>query len=206
MEIQNNILRHYLKNCYFINGTAYAGKSTMCRMLAERYGMVHCEENYNMDTILSVATGEEQPNINYFHTMKSWQEYVSRTPEEYERWYEGNQWEVAGFEVAELIRLSADQKVIVDTNIPCPLLKEISDYRRVAILLSPQSLSVERFFDREDPEKTMRNFRACIAEINSPESYRAFAESGFFTLVREEAAGDTREETLAKLAAHFGLS
>ena len=35
MEIQNNVLKHYLRNCYFINGTAYAGKSTMCKMLAE---------------------------------------------------------------------------------------------------------------------------------------------------------------------------
>ncbi|MGI5893089.1 MAG: hypothetical protein ACOX6P_00690 [Candidatus Merdivicinus sp.] len=220
MEIQNNILRHYLKNCYFINGTAYAGKSTMCRMLAERYGMIHCEENYNMDTILSVVTGEQQPNLNYFHTMKSWQEYVSRTPEEFERWFEGNQWEIAGFEVAELIRISDRQKVIVDTNIPCKLLKEISDYHRVAILLSPQSLSVENFFRRDDPEKqfllgeiekcpdpeeSLRNFKEGIARVNSPEHYREFAESGFFTLVRENPETDTREEMLEALARHFGL-
>lgn len=32
----------------FINGTAYAGKSTMCKMLAGEYGMVHCEERYNL--------------------------------------------------------------------------------------------------------------------------------------------------------------
>ena len=30
MKIQDNILKFYLKNCYFITGTAYAGKSTMC--------------------------------------------------------------------------------------------------------------------------------------------------------------------------------
>ena len=28
MKIENNILKHYLKNVYFITGTAYAGKST----------------------------------------------------------------------------------------------------------------------------------------------------------------------------------
>ena len=27
MKIQDNILKFYLKNCYFITGTAYAGKS-----------------------------------------------------------------------------------------------------------------------------------------------------------------------------------
>ena len=74
MNIQNNILKHYLKNCYFINGTAYAGKSTMCKMLAEKYGMIHCEENYNIDEILSVVTQEKQPNLNYFNRKVNWQE------------------------------------------------------------------------------------------------------------------------------------
>ena len=111
------------------------------------------------------------------------------------------------------------KKIFVDTNIPLDLLREISDYRHVAIMLSSPSLSVERFFDRDDPEKqflleqigqsenptaTMANFKACIAEINSPERYREFAESGFFTTVRQETA--TVEETLAVLEKHFGLT
>ena len=48
MHIENNILKHYLRNCYFILGTAYAGKSTMCAMLAEKYDMVHYSENYGI--------------------------------------------------------------------------------------------------------------------------------------------------------------
>ena len=213
-------MRHYLRNCYFINGTAYAGKSTMCRLLAERYGMVHCEENYNMDTILSVVTQEEQPNLNYFNTKKSWQEYVSRSPEEFENWINGNSREVAGFEIAELIRLSGEKRVIVDTNIPCDILKRITDYKHVALLLSPQSMSVERFFDRPDPEKqfllgeiqkcpdpekTLENFLGGIARVNSRKYYDQFMESGFFTIVREDEEKDTREEILEVLARHFGL-
>ena len=220
MQIADNILRHYLRNCYFINGTAYAGKSTMCRLLAERYGMVHCEENYNMDTILSVVTQEEQPNLNYFNTKKSWQEYVSRSPEEFENWINGNSREVAGFEIAELIRLSGEKRVIVDTNISCDVLKRITDYKHVALLLSPQSMSVERFFDRPDPEKqfllgeiqkcpdpekTLENFLGGIARENSRKYYDQFMESGFFTIVREDEEKDTREEILEVLARHFGL-
>lgn len=220
MEISNNILRHYLRNCYFINGTAYAGKSTMCRMLAERYGMIHCGENYNLDTIHQIATPQLQPNVSYMKTMPSWEHFVMRTPDEYEAWVDGNASELPQFEVAELIRLSADRKVIVDTNIPCRLLWEISDYDHVAIMLSPQAMSVERFFDRSAPEKqfllsvidrcpdleaALRNFRNCIARINSPQRYEAFLNSGFFTLVREDNERDTREEMLAALAAHFGL-
>ena len=51
----------------------------------------------------------------------------------------------------------------------------------------------------------MANFRACIARINSPEHYAEYANSGFFTIVREDTQTDTREETLAALMRHFGL-
>lgn len=44
MFIENNILKHYLQNVYFITGTAYAGKSTMVKMLAEKYCLVCCGE------------------------------------------------------------------------------------------------------------------------------------------------------------------
>lgn len=220
MNISNNILKYYLRNCYFINGTAYAGKSTMCKMLAEKYGMIHCEENYNMDTILSVVSEAKQPNLNYFNTKINWQEYVSRTPDEYESWYNGVAEEVTEFEIAELIKLSGNNRVIVDTNIPCEILKEISDYHHVAIMLSPQSMSVESFFNRDDeekqfllseiqkcpdPEKTLKNFKDCIARINSQKYYDRFLNSGFFTVIREDTETDTKTETLTILAKHFGL-
>lgn len=54
MKIENNILKHYLKNVYFITGTACAGKSTTVKMLAERYEMVFCGENYH-NTISDIA-------------------------------------------------------------------------------------------------------------------------------------------------------
>ena len=220
MNIDNSILKHYLRNCYFINGTAYAGKSTMCAMMAERFDMVLCEENYNLDTILSIANPDRHPNICYMNTKPSWEHFVSRSPEEYAAWIDGNNWELAEFEIAELIRLSADRKVIVDTNIPTEILWQISDYNHVAIMLSPQAMSAERFFDRKDPEKqfllsviencpnpkaTLENFKNCISTVNSPECYCAFLNSGFFTLIRPDDGRDSREEMLTALAAHFGL-
>ena len=220
MQIENNILKYYLRNCYFLNGTAYAGKSTMCKMLAKRHNMIHCEENYNLETILSIATPEVQPNICYMNTKPSWQHFVNRTPDEYEAWMDGNARELAGFEIAELIRLSSDKKVIVDTNIPYEMLWQITDYDHVAILLSPQSMSADRFFERDDPEKqfllsviescpdpeaTLMNFKKCIARVNSVERYEAFKNSGFFTLLREDTGRDTREEMLSALETHFKL-
>ena len=152
MNIANNILKHYLKNVYFITGTAYAGKSTTVKMLADKFDMIFCGENYHSAVSDIVATPDLQPDICYLNHLTDWKDFVTRSPEEYERWVFGVGREAAEFEVAELISISRDQKVIVDTNIPVDILKEISDYNHVAVMLCPQAMSVDRFFDRNDPE------------------------------------------------------
>lgn len=220
MKIENNILKHYLKNVYFITGTAYAGKSTTVKMLAERYDMVFCGENYHSKVSDAVATPDAQPDICFLKTLTDWKEFVTRTPEEYERWIYSTSKEAAEFEVAELISISHDRKVIVDTNIPVGILKEISNYNHVAVMLSPLSMSVDRFFDRSDPEKqfllnviescedsktVMENYRQGLELINGQKHYDEYANSGFFTVVRQDTQKDTREEICEIIARHFGL-
>ena len=220
MKIENNILKHYLKNVYFITGTAYAGKSTTVKILAERYDMICCGENYHMAVSEIVATPETHPDLCYNRSLTDWKDFVTRTPEEYERWLYAVGREAAEFEVAELIAISQDQKAIVDTCIPIDILKEITDYDHVAVMLSPQSMSVERFFDRSDPEKqfllnvidscddpaaVMENYRQGLARINSKEHYDEYANSGFFTVMREDNGLDTREQVCDMIAKHFGL-
>ena len=207
------------QNVYFINGTAYAGKSTMVKLLAEKYDGICCGENYHME-LLQFADPVHQPNLCYFDTMSGWQEFISRTPEEYDAWITGTSREVAQLEIIKLLRLcESGRKIFVDTNIPLDILHEISDFHHVAIMLSPQTMSVDRFFDREDAEKqflyqklletpdpdaAMRNYRKCLEKINSREHYEEFANSGFFTHVRTK--NSTIEETLKKLEEHFLLS
>ncbi len=220
MKIENNILKYYLSNVYFITGTAYAGKSTMVKMLAERYDMVCCGENYHTPVSNIVAVPEAQPGLCYTKNLTDWKEFVTRSPEEYERWIFSTAREAAEFEVAELLSLPKDRRVIVDTNIPIEILKEISDYHRVAVMLSPQAMSVERFFEREDPEKqfllrviescdnpqaVMENYKRGLALINSQKNYDEYAAGGFFTLVREDDGTDTREQVCGILAEHFRL-
>ena len=220
MKIENNILKHYLKNVYFITGTAYAGKSTTVKMLAERYDMIFCGENYHSEVSDIVAVPEKQPDSCYIKNLTDWKDFVTRSPEEYERWIYNTAKEAAEFEVAQLISISGDKKVIVDTNIPIDVLKEISDYNHVAVMLSSQSMSVERFFDRNDPEKlfllnviescddaeaVMENYKRGLALINSQKHYDEYAESGFFKVIREDNGKDTREEVCDTIAKHFGL-
>ncbi len=110
--------------------------------------------------------------------------------------------------------------MIVDTNIPVEILREISDYSRVAVMLSPQSMSVDRFFDRSDPDKqfllkviescedseaVLENYRRGLARINSKAHYDEYANSGFFTVVRQNDDKDTKEEVCNTIAKHFGF-
>lgn len=211
-------IKNKLSNVYYINGTAYAGKSTIVKMIADRLGLYFCGENYNLDEVLTKVTPKECPNLCYFKTMKSWEEFVSRTPDEYDEWITGGQVEITPFEIEDLIELSRNQKVIVDTNIPVDILHKISDYSHVAILLSPQSISVNDFFNRKDPEKlfildqikktknpelTLENYKKCIEKVNSLEHYNEFLNSGFKCFIRKE--NSSLEDRYNQIIEHFKL-
>ncbi len=149
----------------------------MVRLLAMRHDGICCGENYHME-LMSLADPAHQPNLCYFDTMRDWQEFIDRTPKEYDDWITNTAREASQLELIRLIQLSTQRKkIFVDTNIPLDMLFKISDYHHVAILLSPQCMSVEQFFNREDPEKkflyekiqeapdpaaAMENFKMCV--------------------------------------------
>ena len=220
IQISDNIIRHYLRNVYFINGHSYAGKSTMVRMLAERYDMVHCGENYNDVFQREKLSRWKQPGLCYFDTMSGWEEWLNMTPEEHWNWTQQVSRECVEIEIMELAaRAAGGRKVIVDTNMPVEVLREISDYDHVAIMLcDPPDICHTRFFDRDDPDKkfmmeqikrcpdpeaTLRNFNSWA--LYHPPEETDWAHTGFFTYTRSDFDRDTREEVLAALARHFKL-
>ncbi|MCI8624382.1 MAG: hypothetical protein HFG26_12090 [Provencibacterium sp.] len=216
--IESNLLRSLFRNVYFINGTAYAGKSTMVKLLSEKYDGICCGENYH-EPLMDAVDEIRQPNLSYIRQLKDWQAFVSRTPQEYAAWIEGCSEEAADLELLMLIRHTASgRRVFVDTNLSPGLLREISDYRHVLFMLAPQEISVNRFFEREDREKqfiyqvllqsadrekAFENYRECLRAVNSEAQIRAFAESGFYCIYREEARSVS--DTLALVEKHFGL-
>ena len=218
--ISDNIIRHYLRDVYFITGHSYAGKSTMVKMLAERYGMVFCGENYNDAFPREKLSRWKQPGLCYFDTMSGWEEWLSMTPEEHWNWTHHVAQECVEIEILELVhRAASGKKVIVDTNMPIDVLREISDYDHVAILLcDPPDICEKRFFDRDDPEKKfmMEQIKRCpdpeatLKNFNSWALYHPPGEidwqhTGFWTYTRSDFESDTREEMLSALAEHFKL-
>ena len=220
IQLSGNLIRHYLQNVYFINGHSCAGKSTMVKLLAQRYGMICCGENYHDAFPREKLSRWAQPGLYYFDTMSGWEEWLNMTPEEHWNWTEQVSRECVEIEILELVKLSAEgKKIIVDTNIPADILREISDYRHVAVMLcDPPDACATRFFDREDPEKqfmleqikrcrdpeaTMKNFTAWT--LYHPPEETDWQHTGFFTYTRSDFESDTREEVLHILAEHFGF-
>lgn len=62
-------------NVYFINGTAYAGKSTMVKLLAEKYHGIACVENYH-DSLIADLNSKEFPNLTYTRDLKNWSDFI----------------------------------------------------------------------------------------------------------------------------------
>ena len=189
------------KNAYFIIGSSYAGKSTIIRLLAEKYKGILCEENYH-DRFFPDLNREEFPCLSYTRDLKDWHDFIRRSPEEYELWLDGVAKECEILELRILKDLTKEEKpVFVDTNISAATLKEVAAPGHVLVMLADPEISVRRFFERPDkekhflyqlimeepdPEKAMENYRRGLERINSPERYARLLNSGFPVIVRDD--------------------
>ena len=203
---------------YFINGTAYAGKSTMVKLLAEKHGGIACEENYH-DRLLPELDSREFPCVTYTRDLEDWHDFIRRSPEEYKAWIDGAARECEILELRILKDLvTQDKPVFVDTNISVETLKEIAEHDHVLIMLADPQISVNRFFERPDrekqflyrlimeepdPEKAMENYRQGLMLINSQENYDSLLHCGFNVIMRDDSR--TVEQTLRLVEKAFGL-
>ena len=206
------------ENAYFINGSAYAGKSTMVHLLAEKYDGIECGENYH-DQWPEELDPREFPGLTYTRDLADWHDFIRRSPQEYSDWIDqvSKECEILELRILEDV-CKQGKKVFVDTNICVETLKEIALPDHVVIMLADPMISVNRFFDRPDrekqflyrlimeepdPEKAMENYRQGLMMINSQEKYDAFLNSGFNVILRDE--NRSVQETLELVEKTFGL-
>lgn len=207
------------RNVYFITGTAYAGKSTMINLLAEKYDGILCEENYH-DRFFPAPDKKEYPFLQYTRELSDWHDFIRRTPDEYEAWISGTSKECEKLELIILEELDRQGRpVFADTNISVETLRSVADRDHVLIMLADPQISVRRFFERPDrekqflyrlileepdPEYALENFRQCLMRINTQETYNRFLHSGFQVILRDE--NRSVEQTLKLVEKAFRLT
>ncbi len=208
-----------MNEIYYINGTAYAGKSTLVKRLAEKYDGIACEENYHDSLVDERLDKNEFPNLCYTRDLVDFHDFIRRTPDEYERWINDVTKECEILELKILEKIKDDDKLIfVDTNISIETLKKISDNNHVLVMLTDINRSIDEFFNRPDKEKqylyklmmeekdpiyALNNFKECLKRINSKERYNEFLNSGFNVLLRDD--NRTLNETLEIVEKLFKL-
>ena len=221
MNIAANILKHSLKNVYFLAGTALAGKTTMTTMLAKKHGLTPYNEDWNgasFTKFKSICDEKYQPHSTRQSKTTDWEGHFGRTVEEFlsDRAGRNTNDEYIEFAIIDLIKLSQANKIITDLCIPISMLTEISDYARVACLLaSPELVNCENYGKRD----SHKAFLECLLSLKEPEKKIAVQDelfrigvhetmdevrkSGFFSIVRTKDS--TVENTLKLLEDHFRL-
>jgi dephospho-CoA kinase len=145
MNIENNIIKHNLKNVYFICGTACGGKTTMSKMLAEKYGFYLYDMDKHYSEHRPIAQEEYQPDMCYHG--KNFHEQWMRPIEEQARWNINSLKEQSEMVLIDLMKLSENQKVVADVLFTTDYLEGIVDYNQIVFLTADKQLIREIYFN-----------------------------------------------------------
>ncbi len=214
MKISDNIIKEQLKNVYFLSGGAYGGKTTMAKLIEQKYGIYRYRQGDNFDRFAAIAIPEFQPCISLDRS-QDWHGFFSQKPSKYAAWMQAELEEEAEFVIMDLIKLSQNRKVIADVIIPVDILKRITNPNQVMLLFAPEEMRRKHYFDRADKNevyqfimsfpdgKQLLNNVIEALVYDGAERRKELINSGFSYIERTDH--DTIENTLSVIEKHFGL-
>jgi len=204
-----------------------AGKTTMSKVLVEKHGFTWFDYNHNGEPFKkwkSICEEKYQPlqiaSDKRFTEQGSydWDAHFARPAEEIIAENSGRSQndEFLEFVMIELIKLSENNRVVVDYCASMDLLVEIADYNRIACLLTaPHLVTFVNYGSRDDHKdhydwvmslNEPKNVVAKYDQIFRIDAERIFAEAqkhNLYSIVRTEES--TVDATLKLLEEHFEL-
>lgn len=211
MIFQDNVIKEYLKNVYFITGTPCGGKTTISRALAKKYGFVVYDIDEQFSKHQQMSNVKFQPSMN--KKFKNADEFFNRTVEEYKKWLIDNTREQLDFVLLDLIQISQKQVVLCDCHLTVEEADRLTDLARVVFLIKDPANLVDDYCNRIDHqdfskfinsttnvEKAKLTCNTTLKEINV-ERCRQIKNSQYFWLERND--NSTLEETIYKVEQHF---
>lgn len=213
MIFQDNVMKEYLKNVYFITGTPCGGKTTLSHALAKKYGFELFDIDERFEEHKKISDPLFQPAMNT--SFKSADEFFGRTVEEYKNWLLKNTREQLEFVLLDLIRLSGNKRVLCDCHLTVAQALAFSEPARVVFLIKDPSNLVEEYGNRPDHqgffqylnsatdiEKAKQTVNTTLYELNA-DRIEEIKRSPFFWI--ERTADSTLEDTVACVEKHFCL-
>ena len=204
MIFQDNIIKEYLKNVYFITGTPCGGKTTVSRALQQKYGIPVYDIDERFQAHREMSDVKMQPNMN--KEFRNADEFFGRSKEEYKQWLIDNTREQLDFVLLDLIRLSENGPVICDCHLTLEQAEMITDPSRVVFMLREPVNLIDEYCNREDHEdfkefiESATNVEAAKANCNevlcelNRNAYKAIKASKYNWIERDNSR--TVEETL----------
>ncbi|MCR5755231.1 MAG: shikimate kinase [Acetatifactor sp.] len=211
MIFQDNIIKEYLRNVYFITGTPCGGKTTVSRALGEKYGIPVYDIDEQFTVHQQMSDRAFQPNMN--RNFKDADEFFGRSVEEYKKWLLDNTREQLDFVLLDLIRLSQDQVILCDCHLTMEEAKQITDPSRIVFMIKEPKDLVEDYCNRPDHqgfrdfihsatdyEKAKATCNETLRSLNE-ERYHKIKESRYFWVERDEKRSVS--ETVELVEKHF---
>ena len=213
MLFQDNVIKEYLKNVYFLTGTPCGGKTTISRELAKRHNLMVYDIDARFEEHHKMSNTAFQPAMN--RAFKDADEFFGRTVEEYRKWLLDNTREQLDFVILDLIRLSQNQIVLCDCHITLEEDEIFTDPTRIVFLIKEPFNIVDDYCNRpdhqgfsdfinstSDPEKAKGLCNATLRSLND-KHYNDIKTSRYYWI--ERTLKSTVTETTDKVERHFGF-
>lgn len=211
MIFQDNVIKQYLKNVYFITGTPCGGKTTISRELAKRHRLLVYDIDEQFEKHQKLSHPAFQPAMN--RAFRDADEFFGRTVEEYRQWLLDNTREQLDFVLLDLICLSQNQIVLCDCHLTVEEAEKLTEPSRIAFLIKEPSNLVEDYCNRPDHqgfsdfinsttdiEKAKATCNATLKSINE-KRYKDIKNSDYFWVERNGSS--TVDETVRRVERHF---
>lgn len=214
MIFQDNVIKEYLKNVYFIAGTPCGGKTTISRALGDRYGIRVYDIDEQFPKHQQMSSSVYQPAMNKH--FENADEFFGRSVEEYKSWLLCNTREQMDYVLLDLIRLSMNEPVICDCHITLEEARQLSEPSRVAFMIKETKDIVDEYCNRADHQgfndfiHSVSDFEQAKAICNetlrilNTGHYQEIKKSEFFWLERDNKR--SVQETANIVAQHFDFN
>lgn len=212
MIFQDNVIKEYLKNVYFITGTPCGGKTTISRALGKKYNIPVYDVDKKFPVHRQMSDTEFQPAMNYKY--KNADDFFGRSVEEYRDWLFRNTREQLEYVLLDLIRLSQNGIILCDCHLTIDQAKMITEPSKIAFMVKEPYDLVDDYCNRPDHQDfsdfihSATDFEKAKATCNetlrtlNEKRYNDIKNSNYFWLERDNNRGI--EETVKLVEQHFG--